>query len=38
VSGDFRNDHGVGVAVDNDYNKRAKPFRWAHDSRPLQAA
>ena len=22
----------------NDYNRRAKPFRWTYDGRPLKAA
>jgi hypothetical protein len=26
------------IAFINDYNKRAKPFRWTYDGRPLQAA
>ena len=26
------------LAFINDYNKRARPFRWTYDGRPLQAA
>ena len=26
------------IAFINDYNKRARPFRWTYDGRPLQAA
>jgi hypothetical protein len=26
------------IAFINDYNKRAQPFRWTYDGRPLQAA
>lgn len=26
------------IAFINDYNRRAKPFRWTYDGRPLQAA
>jgi hypothetical protein len=26
------------IAFINDYNKRATPFRWTYDGRPLQAA
>jgi transposase len=26
------------VAFINDYNRRAKPFRWTYDGRPLMAA
>jgi hypothetical protein len=26
------------IALINGYNKRAKPFRWTCDGRPLQAA
>jgi hypothetical protein len=26
------------IAFINDNNKRAKPFRWTYDGRPLQAA
>jgi hypothetical protein len=26
------------VAFINDYNKRAKPFRWTYDGRPRQTA
>ncbi|MDA8302069.1 MAG: hypothetical protein M0005_11140 [Actinomycetota bacterium] len=26
------------IAFINDYNRRAKPFRWTYDDRPLMAA
>ena len=26
------------IAFINDYNRRAKPFRWTYDGRPLKVA
>ena len=36
--GDLGGHAGTGTTFIKDYNKRAAPFRWTYDGRPLQVA